>query len=530
MASGLSRFWKFGLQDLGALIIVLSCVVLQLEGLADDPGVGWHLLTGNHILDTGSVPDHDPFLYSSTRRPWIVDQWVGSTILAALYRIGGWAGLYAATTVVFLITFCGLLYWGLTSITGRSLGVTCAVIFAAKLAQIHFLIRPVVFGFFFFTLVFLWLLKISRAIRDDGESPQMSSFVGLFVLFGLWANVHGSFTLGLLLCSAAFVSSFVHSKRDQRNANVLRMLLLGTVCFGATLLTPAGVALYQKIYSLSTSSYFMSYHEEWLPPSLFSYEGQLFALVFLLPVFGVLWAQSLPRKLTLFEVLAFAGFLLLGFRTVRILPFFAIAATPVLAESLSLPFSGYVRRRFAVLARFGSLLGRIEERERRTARGVGLLIVVTAVLLPPIFGRSSKILLYEGSFGPSSSKFPVAAMQYLYREALLDDSKAVVCAPPEWGGFISLFGHGEVQPIIDDRNLLIGEAEYRAFYGAFNGKEGWSEYATNRGANFILFPAKGRFASNLPPEAQVRVVYTDNVSMILDLRETELVKGTPAAG
>src|SRR5207249_3219313 len=45
-------------------------------GLLQDPGTGWHLVTGRLILDTGSIPARDPFSYTAAGHEWINLAWL----------------------------------------------------------------------------------------------------------------------------------------------------------------------------------------------------------------------------------------------------------------------------------------------------------------------------------------------------------------------------------------------------------------------------------------------------------------------
>jgi hypothetical protein len=104
---------------------------------------------------------------------------------------------------------------------------------------------------------------------------------------------------------------------------------------------------------------------------------------------------------------------------------------------------------------------------------------------------------------------------------LLEGVRGVVIAPPEWGGYISFYGQGELRPVIDDRNLVVGEEGYRAFYAAFSEGGKWQEYVKSKGARFILFRTESLFAKRLSPKEAEWVVFTDPVATVLDLRKAD---------
>src|SRR5205823_15102110 len=51
------------------------------------------LRAGDLMLRTHHLVRMDTFTFTAFRRPWLDQQWGAQVILAAVYRIGGWAGL-----------------------------------------------------------------------------------------------------------------------------------------------------------------------------------------------------------------------------------------------------------------------------------------------------------------------------------------------------------------------------------------------------------------------------------------------------
>src|SRR4051794_22006762 len=46
------------------------------SGLLADADVGWHIRTGDYILDHGSVPHQDLYSFSKTGAPWYAWEWL----------------------------------------------------------------------------------------------------------------------------------------------------------------------------------------------------------------------------------------------------------------------------------------------------------------------------------------------------------------------------------------------------------------------------------------------------------------------
>ncbi len=75
---------NFGFSDFFIISSVYTLLAMELVGFANDPGVGWHLATGDYILKNFSIPFIDPFLGGQEGRAWICDQWLADLILSAI--------------------------------------------------------------------------------------------------------------------------------------------------------------------------------------------------------------------------------------------------------------------------------------------------------------------------------------------------------------------------------------------------------------------------------------------------------------
>ena len=69
-----------------------------------DPGVFWHCVVGERILDTGEFlrpgTQIDPFSCTRAGQPWIAQQWLAECFMATLYRIGGLDSLVLAAATI----------------------------------------------------------------------------------------------------------------------------------------------------------------------------------------------------------------------------------------------------------------------------------------------------------------------------------------------------------------------------------------------------------------------------------------------
>ena len=57
--------------------------------LLADGDTGWHIRTGEFVLDHGYVPDHDLFSFSKSGETWYAWEWLSDVIFALLHRQWG---------------------------------------------------------------------------------------------------------------------------------------------------------------------------------------------------------------------------------------------------------------------------------------------------------------------------------------------------------------------------------------------------------------------------------------------------------
>src|SRR5580658_2702499 len=76
------------------------------EGLLADADVGWHIRTGEYILDHHAVPHHDLYSFSKPSAAWYAWEWLTDVIDGSLYRLAGLKGivLLAGVTIALFAT------------------------------------------------------------------------------------------------------------------------------------------------------------------------------------------------------------------------------------------------------------------------------------------------------------------------------------------------------------------------------------------------------------------------------------------
>lgn len=450
--------------DIVGAFFVLHLLVLG-SSLLGDPGVGWHLRTGDLILERG-LPDRDPFSLASApaaalnvsdpcaavgppaeevKRKWVHDQWLSDLFLASLFRIDGGGMLHAATALVLIVTYVYLL-----GIIFKRTGPPSAVADSMTLlllgtnGAVQWFIRPVIFSFLFVAITFVLL-------REELSSPGGRALRWMPLMFLIWANMHGGFFVGFALIGCALADALLRDPSPERRLLVRRLAWSGVFSVGATFVNPWGPRLHQSLLGVLGSEFFMSLNMEWLPPDFSAMLFLPFFAAAILLVGGVL--SGAAGGLTAFELLAAVGSLTVALQQRRYIPFFAILAAPLLRRIVASLGEGFNEN--GALRKAAQSITRKESRSTTAGWTFATWFIVTLfiALKPPSDPHRYGI----------AKRFPEEAVDRLLAEAKPGER---VFHTPDWGGYLIFRGWPRITPFIDDRNQLIGEQPYREFLGA----------------------------------------------------------------
>ncbi len=307
-------------------------VVLAHPGaLLQDPGTGWHLVTGRYILETGTIPAGDLFSFTAAGHEWINYCWLFEVASAILVR---WGGLpLFATTCMLVYAFLPVLVFRRSLRIGAGIVPALGATMLAYLVLIsHSLARPHIVTYLFFALA----LERLEDFQDGRRSARALWSLPLLAL--VWANMHGGFFAGFVLtgifAGVASVAALTSPDREVGRHALVFAGVLGAMVL-ATLVNPWGWRLHASILDhLGTRSirYFIDFQSpNFLSPSM---SVRAFEALALLVV--VLLARR-GRRLRWLEVVLLAFFLHEGLQSQRHMNLFAIVAAPIVARELT-PF------------------------------------------------------------------------------------------------------------------------------------------------------------------------------------------------
>ena len=411
---------------------------------AGDSDVFWHLVVGRDAL-AGRIGIPDALSWTVAGHATSSDQWLGQALLAIAYDAGEWRGVVALRALAISLLVGLIVFGALRERADRPLGAVLAALPAIALSRFVWTERPELFGFVCFAALII-LLRAGRA----GSATAIYWVPPLVIV---WANLHGSFALGVVLIIIVALEGAIAepSRRRMYTAAAVGSLV-------ASLLTPSGIGTW-------TAPGFHLLHppreiQEWGVPDVTSLPGAIFAIA----LFALLATSLFARPRALREGAILLPVLFVSLIAARQMPLLAIAAAPFLAVH-----GGEAATNIAGLLRL-----RVPRRSPvtrpppRVADAIALAVAGVVLAVTALTGTAS----------PSLDGYPVAALPGLRPgPGLLNQY--------DWGGYLiwsaprtPVFVDGRLTPYLGD---VMGD--YTTVLGVH---PGWRDVIARRGIRQLL--------------------------------------------
>lgn len=311
--------------DLRRLLILSILTVLAIPAIqpVTDPDFFWHLTTGTWILSHHAIPHTDLYTFTVSGHRWITHEWLSEVGIALLFQLGRLPLLNLALGMVSVAGFV-LVFRSIdrrVNFVIASLAITLGVaagnpIWGPRIQMVTFALTA---------LVLLWLQRFL-----EGRSRALYA---LPVVIALWANLHAGFTAayGFLAIALLVEGGKVLARRPDaipaRRLRSLGLITLGSVL--AAVFNPNTVAIYPYALQTQGSAVQQKLIVEWFSPNFQLPSMWPFAAMLFLLIIGLSLARRVEPRQFCFALASLA----LTLHSVRMLPFFVITATPLLAAS-----------------------------------------------------------------------------------------------------------------------------------------------------------------------------------------------------
>lgn len=326
------------------------------KALLGDGDTGWHIRTGEWILQHKAVPTADFFSFTKPGQPWFAWEWGWDVLFATVHHYSGLAGV-VLINVILLGFISVLLFRLIRRSTDNDILAFLFTIIATCGCTVHWWARPHLFSW-------LFVLLFANAILS-AEEGKRAALWSLPLLTVLWTNLHGAFFIGILMLLAsatgAAASILTTGGTPWRSAYVRSAPYLGaaSACAAATFVNPYTWHLHQHIYSYLLNSKLLDNIQEYQSVSFHHGPVLFFEVMLLLGAASALWCLQRGKVSGAILIVLFAHLALVSGRNV---PLFLLIAAPSAACMVQNTLGGL--RVVPALGRVGDWLSAIADELR----------------------------------------------------------------------------------------------------------------------------------------------------------------------
>lgn len=469
-----------------------------------------HLKYGQEIVSRGGIPETEPFLPLAQGIPFRDTAWLSQVLTYELYSIAGVTSLRFIHALLLTIAAVALLIRFRSRTDSYAIPLIGLAISLAIVWKSLFIVRPQLAGWTCFVVIFS-LLTARRWNRWN--------WVLIPGLFALWANLHGSFPVGLGLLGMLWLGRAIDVCwrtgklsslwRDQKAS---RLFVLTELAVVAALLNPYGVGIYPAIESISSN---LNVRDliEWDPITLRMTHGKGFAIATLLLLLVYRWS---PRRVSFAEPLLLCGFGLAALWAVRMMVWWAPLAAWFLVLHGSALMNRWERRKAAQAESD-------EEQDDSPIRtGMNTVIVIGICWIAFAITPFGATVLH--GYPQDNEEFAKLFKNNVSSDTPVDLTRYLAAHPPEglvfntyeWGDYLLWAGPEDLQVYTNSHAHLLPREIWNDYFTISRMASGWDDKLARYGVNTVVIDKKyhERFLEGMKRDPEWKLDYEDPLGAI----------------
>ncbi len=473
------------------ILFPLLFLLLKMQGvstLLGDGDTGWHIRTGEWILQHGTVPHVDIFSFSKPGQPWFAWEWGWDACFALIHQAGGLSAVVFVNIILLGVVFALLFRLVRRECSNDVVSVLVTIVALAG-TSIHWLARPHLVSWLF-VVVFCHVL--TRAAQ--GRTGLLWCLP--FLMF-LWTNLHGGFLLGIALVFAYMADPLVRiftGSRPGTYSDVLPFGLCGIACFAASFVNPYGYGLHQHVIAYLLDSKQLENILEFRSISFQHPLARYFEVMLAVGTIAAFHSLKLGRVTEALIVVVWAH---LALASIRNIPIFLLFAAPMVARAIAGWIEGFPR-----IASIGSEFRVLE----RFPRSHVVSLAAFALLFVAMFAPGEAKLL-RSEYDPA--KYPAKAV-----ERLRGTASSNVFTDDEWGDYLIYKMYPTGRVFVDGRSDFYGAEFENRYLDLMNVKYDWEQGLNQYNIDTVLLRVEAPLASVLKESHRWTVAYDDGVALI----------------
>jgi hypothetical protein len=445
-------------------------------GLAD---LGYYIKLGEEMINNGAIVSHDLFTHTFYGLKYVNSGWLSQVLLALCEEMGGLKSLIFLRVALLLVTM-GIIYHLISKQTKHYKITLLFIVFAVILVSTNWGIRPQLFVIPIFVFFYSHLyLK---------EKITNFSILLLSLLMILWVNLHNSFPLAIILAGifligkagseyhniAGYDNKIERLKRLTGESGLRRLLFLLIILTLVTLINPYGINIWKDVWVNSSISTARS--AEWRQTIMNDFPGYYFPGYYFIVsiVLASIILKYSKRKITFTDALLLLTFLFAGFKAVRMVLWWGIVSTPILAVhfcSIEL-----VREKIAEK--------KAEEESASECLPLNILflivLLITAIWFLPWLRPYLPIKSARNFINPQTE--PVELANYIKKEGL----KGNMFNDINWGSYLIWKLWPEYKVFADNRLHLVPEKIWKDYLDVHCGLADWEKILNKYKISFVV--------------------------------------------
>jgi hypothetical protein len=428
-----------------ALVFIVACLDRQFQ-----TDFWLHLARGCEVVASGDWIRFDHFTLIARGATVRDASWLSGVFYCRLFAAGGIDLVQTVNAAVLAGSI-----WLLMRICRREgaswRGAGAAGVVTFLVAWQTFLIRPQTFSILLFVLLY--------GLLTDGRRGGLLIAAPLILV--VWANVHGSFVVGLMLIGVYCAAAACQGWAAGEAANLRDLLGCLLLSAAATLINPYGWRIYE--YAIELTARVSSRHiEEWMPPPVTQWIG--LALIGSVLLTAALFILA-RRRPTARELLLIVFFFLPAMHSARMVIWWGIVIAPMIASCITA-----MERDTAPAATPSGPAGVF----------CGLLLGLCLLSLPmmerfnPLFGSIRSPHRLETDIDAAAGQMA---------------GEGGIFTRIEWGQYLD-WRLGPVNRLFMDAHIeLADDAGWRQYGDVTVAAPGWQEVLDRRGVRYLLLDA-----------------------------------------
>lgn len=507
-----------------ALFIIILFVSFALQYLSVpvwDTDFWWHIATGKYIAETGSLPDQDPFSFTTeleeNKNPFpewehfvLKQYWLSQLVLFFLFDSFGPAGIIILRSTLLIMTLL-VVFWVLKK-WSVSFPISFIFIFILFIASLQNLgERPVLFTIFFTALTFFLL--------EDFSENKGKRIVLLFPLMFLWSNIHGGYVIGGIVIIVFIIGEGINiylKKTAYSKKDIYLLYGASAASLGASFMNPT--AWQAILIAVNIPFKYKAIHEniqEYFSP-FYLYANKIYPVnyeyLFLLLIFPIIVVLR-NKRIKLPHLMILTVFCFMSASARRLVIYYAVLASMILAKETHLLIKEFSHKHIS---------------ESRYKQILTILIAASCISTLIYFSGSAQKFWKNKTIIAYASAAPVKAVDFIENNHL----EGNMFNDYGYGGYLAWRLYPRQKTFIDTRGLDINirteygwimqaeEVEVRGNDGSVMQRQLWKMLLNHYRINYIFLTVVNPFYQIHPvifhlAESDLwTLVYSDNQSVI----------------